>query len=92
MDGFWQDRINDELRTLRRAEAREQMSMEDRLLRAGRLEQKPVSVESPPVTLVQRYWLTLSRILVGWWHTRRAALGAVLPAVADGAGQPGSAD
>jgi hypothetical protein len=75
MDGFWQDRINDELRTLRRAEAWEQLTLEDQGLRAGHLDQQPVVVLHRPGTRVRWSWVALSRILVSRWRTRRAPMG-----------------
>jgi hypothetical protein len=75
MDGFWQGRINDELRALRQAEAWEHLSLEDQVLRAGHVNQQPVVVPHRPGTRVCWLWVALSRILVGRWRTRRASLG-----------------
>ena len=83
----WQNQINVELRALRREETREQMRVEDQLLRAGRLEQQAVSVQPLPGARVRRSWLTLSRALLHWWRTRREPLGAVHLAVADSTGR-----
>ena len=88
----WQSQINVELRALRREEAREQMSTEDRLLRAGRLEQPAVAMPPRPGATVQRSWLALRRVLVTWWGTRHAPLGVVVPTVTASAGRRIDAD
>lgn len=74
MYGFWQDQIDGELRTLRRAEAREQRSVEDHVLRAGHVDQQPV-VAPPHSGTRGRCWRVMVRsILAGRWRTRRASL------------------
>jgi hypothetical protein len=75
MDGFWQDRVNDELRALRQAEAWERLSLEDQVLRAGHANQQPVVVPHRQGTRARWSWIALNRILVGRSHTQRASLG-----------------
>jgi hypothetical protein len=74
MDGVWQERIHDELGALRRAERREQLSMEDHLLRAGSYEQQAAGAPFRPGAQVRCWLVTVSRLLAGRWGTQRAAL------------------
>ena len=75
MYGFWQDQIDGELRTLRRAEAREQRSVEDQVLHAGHVDQQPVVVPPRPGMRVHCFRVMVRSILAGRWRTRRASLG-----------------
>jgi hypothetical protein len=64
MDGGWQDRINDELRLLRRAEAWEQLNVEEQALRAGHLHRQS----------------TVAGFLPGWWERCFRAIAGYMPA------------
>jgi hypothetical protein len=72
---FSHDAINRELRTLARADARERLSMEDRLLLAGHIDQAAVGVsQGLPVPTSRRWRVRLHRLFAG---ARRARSGAL---------------
>ncbi len=71
MDYGWQDRINDELRLIRRSEAWERLSTEDQALRAGHLSQRSLWAGSLPARWMHGFRVVVRNMQAAWRRPSR---------------------